>query len=120
LTAWCGLTLLAGFAPGLASAAPAAPAPGGQNKPVAAPEPGAAAPSQPGAADAPPGSVEGVTVNATRSGAIGVPPDKAAAFAAQAAKDEAFRKYRESTPPLTGDPNDQSKDFPGLHTYVPQ
>jgi len=66
--------------------------------------------------------VEGVTVQAPRppSEAAGIPPDKAAALAEEAAKDEAWRKYRESRPPLTSNPNDLSKDFPGLRTYVPQ
>jgi hypothetical protein len=108
------LMLLAIFAPGLASAAPAAPAQSDHDKPAAASEPSAAASA--------PSSVEGVTVNAPRagSGVDAVPPEKAAAFAEEAAKNEAWRKYRESTPPLTSDPNDLSKDFPGLQAYVPK
>lgn len=81
----------------------------------AATEPAAAAP-WPGSA---PGAVEGVTVKAARPG-FGVPAEKATAYDAEAAKNEAFRKYRKSTPPLTGDPNDDSKDFPGLQTYIPK
>jgi predicted outer membrane protein len=114
LTACCRLMLLAVFAPGLASAAPAAQAQSEPDKPAAASEPNAEASK--------PSTVEGVTVNAPRPqpGALGVPPDKAAALAAEAANNEAWRKYRESMPPLTSDPNDLSKDFPGLRTYVPQ
>jgi hypothetical protein len=100
------LLLLAVFAPGLAAAqTPAAPA----KAPPASPSSGA--PSQPD-------TVEGVTVDAARPHAP-VPADKAADYAAEAAKTEEWRKYRESTPPLTKDPNDMSKDFPGLKTYVP-
>jgi hypothetical protein len=108
------LMLLAIFAPGLASAAATAPAKGEQEKPAAASEPSAAVPE--------PNGVEGVTVNAPRPvpGAKSVPPEDAAAFAAEAAKDQAWRDYRKSTPPLTCDPNDLSKDFPGLQTYIPQ
>ncbi len=103
------LALLAVFVPGLASAAPIAPDQGKHEKPAAASEPASEA-----------SGVEGVTVNAPRSRSIGIPAEKEAAFAAEAAKNEAWRKYRESTPPLTSDPNDQSKDFPGLQAYIPQ
>lgn len=97
------LLLLAVFAPGLASAqTPTQP-------PVQTPPSGA--PSQPSA-------VEGVTVDAARP-RVPVPADKAAEYSAEAAKSEEWRKYRESTPPLTQNPNDMSKDFPGLRTYVP-
>ena len=82
----------------------------------------AAAAAAPNAEAAKPSSVEGVIVNAPRegSGLIAVPPAKKAEYDAEAAKNEAWRKYRESTPPLTKDPNDDSKDFPGLQTYVPK
>jgi hypothetical protein len=112
LTACCRLMLLAVFALGLASEAPTAQAQSGPDKPAAA--------SKPSAAASTPSSVADVTVTAPRPRSIGVGPAKAAALAAEAAKNEAWRKYRESTPPLTRDPNDQSKDFPGLKTYVPQ
>ncbi len=119
LTAHCRLMLLAVFALGLVSAAPTAQAQSEPDKPAAAPEPNAAA-SEPGAAASKASSVEGVTVNARPgSGALGVPPAKAAAYADEAAKNEAWRKYRESTPPLTSNPNDLSKDFPGLQAYIP-
>jgi hypothetical protein len=93
------LLLLAAFAPGLATA---------QTATAPAKAPPASQPS----------AVEGVTVDAPRPRAP-VPADKAAEYSAEAAKTEAWRKYRESTPPLTKDPNDMSKDFPGLKTYVP-
>ena len=94
---------------------------GQQTKPAAVPSgPSTPAPDA-NAAAAAPSNVEGVTVSATLSRpSLGVPPDKAAAYAAQVAQDEALRKYRRSTPPLTKDPNDMSKDYPGLQTLVPQ
>ena len=46
---------------------------------------------------------------------IGVPPDKAKALDEQAAKDEAWRKYRDSVPPINAGPLEQTKDYPGLH-----
>jgi hypothetical protein len=109
---WCRLTLLAVLALGLASEAPTAQAQNEHDKPVAASKPTAQASGS--------SKVAEVTVNARRRRVIGVPPAKAAAFAAEAAKNEAWRKYRESTPPLTRDPNDQGKDFPGLQSYLPQ
>jgi hypothetical protein len=108
-------TLLAVFALGLASAAQAqAQAQNDQDKPAAASEPGAAASK--------PGSVEGVTVNAPPplAARLGVPPEKAAEYAAEAAQNKAWSDYRKSTPPVTSDPNDQSKDYPGLQTYIPK
>lgn len=86
-------------------------------------------PKSPERPDATPGPapVEGVTVDAARRPRdANIPADKAAEYDAAAAKDEAFRKYRDSTPPLSadskglGDPNDQSKDFPGLQSYIPK
>ena len=113
LTACRRLTPLAAFALGLALAAPAAQAQSDPNKPAASSAPSSAAAAKPGD----PGEV---TVRAPRARtAIGIPPAKAAALADEAAKNEAWRKYRESTPRLTRDPNDQSKDFPGLQSYVP-
>lgn len=65
----------------------------------------------------------------------GVPPDKAKAFAAEAARDAHWRAYRDSAPaptpgacPSPPDPAQGAncatlqglKDYPGLHTYVPQ
>jgi hypothetical protein len=63
----------------------------------------------------PPNSLEGVVVNAPRQPDTGnVPADRAAAFAAQAARDKEWRDYRQSTPRATDNPNDLSKDFPGI------
>jgi hypothetical protein len=120
LTACRRLTPLAAFAVGLALVAPAAQAQGEPDKPAASSTPSPAA-SKPAATPSKPGHEGEVTVRAPRARTvIGVPPDKAAGFADEAAKNEAWRKYRESTPPLTRDPNDQSKDFPGLHADVPK
>ncbi len=114
LTARRRLMLLAVAAVGLASAAPAAQAQSEPDKPAAASEPTPAA-SKPNAWTPQPSSVEGVTVSASRYRPdIGVPPEKAAAYGVEAAKTEAWRKYRKSMPPLTDNPNDDSKDFPGI------
>jgi hypothetical protein len=104
------LMLLATFALGLASAAQAQ----GPGKPAAA-KPAAPKPvaPKPAAAAPKPSSVAGVTVNAQRRRPL-IPTAKAEAYAAAAAKDEAWRKYRKSMPPLTNNPNDDSKDFPGI------
>ena len=112
LRTWWRLTLLAVLALGLASDAPTAQAQSEQDKPAAAEKP-SAAPSKSS-------SVTEVVVSAPRSRVIGLPPAKAAAIAAEAGKSEAWRRYRESTPPLTRDPNDQAKDYPGLQSYVPE
>jgi len=104
--------LLPLFALGLASAAQAQSVPDKPVAPAAAPQPAAAAPQ--------PSGVEGVTVSAPRPGLTDVPPDKAAGYAEEAAKNAAWKGYRESTPPLTSNPNDQSKDFPGLQAYIPK
>lgn len=109
---WYRLPALAVLALGLASEAPTAQAQSEHKKPAAASKPSAQASESSSAAE--------VTVNAPRRRVIGVPPAKAAALAAEAAKNEAWRKYRESAPPLTRDPNDQAKDFPGLQSYVPR
>lgn len=106
------LMLLAVSAFGLASAAPAAQAQSEPDKPAAASEPTPPA-SKPNIWTSPPSGVEGVTVNAQRR-RPDVPTEKAAAYGAEAAKTEAWRKYRRSMPPLTDNPNDDSKDFPGI------
>lgn len=112
----------AAFAVGLASAATAALA----QTPAPANGAAKAAPPAPAAASAP-DPLEGVTVKGRRTdtGPL-IPDDKKAEFDAQAARDAAFREYRQSRPPLTtddkgiSDPNDQSKDFPGLQSYLPK
>jgi hypothetical protein len=67
-----------------------------------------------------PEAVAGVTVEGRARPALSnIPKDKLEEFDAAAAHDAAFRSYRESTPRISADPNDQSKDFPGLQAYVP-
>ena len=81
----------------------------------------------PPAASSNPQPVEGVTVNGRRADTgAAIPDDKKAEYDAEAAREAAFREYRQSRPPLTtddkgvSDPNDQSKDFPGLQSYLPK
>lgn len=81
-----------------------------------------AAPAAPGVrADPKASGVEGVTVKAPRArpDLARIPPDKAAGFADEAAKNQAWKDYRRSTPDSGVDPNALSKDFPGLQAYVP-
>ncbi len=113
------------FALGLASAAAMAHAQ--TATPPTRAETASPAPTERAAAASSPDPVEGVTVSGRRSdtGAT-IPDDKKAEFDAEAAREAAFREYRQSRPPLTaddknvGDPNDQSKDFPGLQSYLPK
>ena len=74
------------------------------------------------AAAAKPASVGGVTVQAPRpESKLGqIPPDKKAQFDDEAAKQEAWKTYRKSTPPLSDRTLEQSKDYPGLQTLLPQ
>ena len=79
------------------------------------------------AAPSTPNPVEGVDVTGRRPEVRAlIPDDKRAEFDDEVAREAAFRAYRQSTPPLTsddkgvGDPNDQSKDFPGLQSYLPK
>jgi hypothetical protein len=108
------------FALGLASAAAMAHAQ------AAAPpaEPQKAGPPAPpgGAAD----PLAGVTVTGRRPDTgRPIPDDKKAQFDAEVAREAAFQEYRRSTPSLQpndkgiADPNDLSKDFPGLQSYIP-
>lgn len=65
------------------------------------------------------GEVDSVVVHAPRHHPKpGIPPDRAKAFADDAARDEAWRQYRDSYPPPGAGTLDQSKDYPGLHDYV--
>jgi hypothetical protein len=54
-----------------------------------------------------------------------IPDAKRAQYDADVAKEAAFRAYRASRPQIIGDskgvsdPNDDSKDFPGLQSYLP-
>lgn len=109
------------FAAGAALAQSAAPPNRAETAPAAPPERAAAASN--------PDTVEGVTVKGrdrrADTGAT-IPDDKKAEFDEEAAREAAFREYRESSPRLPADdkgisdPNDQSKDFPGLQSYLPK
>jgi hypothetical protein len=100
-----------------------------QAQPAAAPIlPTATAPTAPpvGAASAP-NPVDDVTVLSRRRETYSSIPDaKRAQYDADVAKEAAFRAYRASRPPIVtdskgvSDPNDDSKDFPGLQTYLPK
>lgn len=50
---------------------------------------------------------------------IGIPPAKAAAYASEAARNDAWRKYRSGAPSVTTSTKDLAQDYPGLRTYVP-
>ncbi|MEI9889726.1 MAG: hypothetical protein WDN45_02955 [Caulobacteraceae bacterium] len=93
-------------APAALSAAPAGPAEKGANEaPAAMPD-----------------KVGGVVVQAPRGrsklGAIA--PDKKAALDQEAARNEAWKTYRKSTPPAAAGTLGQSKDYPGLQALAPQ
>ncbi|MEO6339735.1 MAG: hypothetical protein ABIO39_06845 [Caulobacteraceae bacterium] len=62
-------------------------------------------------------SVSGVVVQAPPK-LPQIPPDKKAAFDEEAAKQEAWKKYRESFPPMS-DGTLGIKDYPGLHSLLP-
>ncbi len=65
-------------------------------------------------------SVSGVVVQAPPSQPklAQIPPDKKAAIDKEAAKQEAWRKYRESLPSAS-DATLGIKDYPGLHSLLP-
>ena len=116
------------FAVGLAAAAATAHAQTGA-PPTRTEKAGPPTPAEQAAPAPTPDSVEGVTVNGRARNAdtgANIPPDKKAELDEEAARQAAFRDYRDSRPPLTtdekniGDPNDQSKDFPGLQSYIPR
>jgi hypothetical protein len=119
------------FALGLASAAAAAQAqttapPVGAQEAGSRALPQSASTSAPAATPAPADTVEGVTVTGRRPDTgPPIPDDKKAAYDAEVAREAAFRAYRASTPRLdanekgVADPNDLSKDFPGLKSYIP-
>lgn len=71
--------------------------------------------SQSGAAASKPGSVAGVVVQAPHRRPR-IPPDKAAAFDVEAAKRQAWNRYRKSTPPASAGAMGQLKDYPGLRS----
>jgi hypothetical protein len=66
-----------------------------------------------------PGSVGGVTVQGRRRSQLHrIPPDKAAAFDDEAAKSEAWKKYRKSTPPAAAGTLGQAEGYPGAQSLV--
>ena len=73
-------------------------------------------------ADSKPGAVGGVVVQAPRppSKLQEVPPDKKAAYDKEAAKNEAWKRYRQSRPPLSAGTLGQADDYPGLQTLLPE
>lgn len=75
-----------------------------------------------GAEASSPGNVGGVVVQAPRppSKLGAIPPDKKAALDDEAAKNEAWKRYRKSTPPLSDGTLGQAKDYPGLQSLLPQ
>ena len=64
----------------------------------------------------------GVTVQSPRprSKLEDIPPAKAAAFDEEAAKQEAWKRYRKSTPPFGAGTLGQANDYPGLQSLLPQ
>jgi hypothetical protein len=65
-------------------------------------------------------SVSGVVVQAPRPQVSPpIPADKKAAFDAEVAKEEAWRRYRQSTPPASEGTIGQAKDYPGLRSLLP-
>jgi hypothetical protein len=64
-------------------------------------------------------SVSGVVVQAPSQAGPPIPPDKKAAFDAEVAKQEAWKRYRQSTPPASAGTIGQSDDYPGLRSLLP-
>ena len=66
-------------------------------------------------------TVGGVVVQSPpqRSKLGDIPPDKAAAFDQEAEKNEAWKRYRKSTPPLSAGTLGQANDYPGLQSLLP-
>ncbi|MGZ3364735.1 MAG: hypothetical protein ACXWKY_08475 [Caulobacteraceae bacterium] len=69
-----------------------------------------------------PGTVGGLVVQAPRppSKLGAVPPEKAAGYDKEAAKSEAWKRYRKSRPPLSAGTLGQADDYPGLQTLLPE
>jgi hypothetical protein len=76
--------------------------------------------SKSGAAASTPGSVGGVVVPGRRRTLPTVPADKKAAYDAEAAKAEAWKKYRKSMPPASAGTIGQAADYPGLNSLAPK
>jgi hypothetical protein len=96
-----------------------------QTAPASPPtKPAAAAPNAAAAAASPLGEV---TIKGVRRRPdANIPPDKRAEYDAAVAREDAFRRYRASQPPMPADakgvtdPNALSVDYPGLHTLAPK
>jgi hypothetical protein len=72
------------------------------------------------AAAAKPASVGGVVVQAPRpEPQAEIPADKRAAYDAEVAKREAWKRYRKSMPPLSAGTLEQADDYPGLQSLLP-
>jgi hypothetical protein len=74
----------------------------------------------PGASNA--ANVPGVVVQAPRGPEQGppIPADKKAAYDEEVAKAEAWKRYRQATPPLSDGTLGQAKGYPGLQSLLPQ
>ncbi len=81
-----------------------------------------ARPAKAPAADATkPNTVGDVVVRAPpRRHRLRIPPAKAAAFAAEAARQDAWRNYRDSTPPASAGALGQAAGYPGLRSLGPR
>ena len=66
-------------------------------------------------------TVGGVTVQTPRprSGVADIPADRKAAFDEEAAKAEAWKRYRNSTPPFGAGTLGDAKAYPGLQALAP-
>jgi hypothetical protein len=113
-------TLVVAGALGLALTASSALAQAGGNRgnnPAASANPNQ---GDSGASSANPDSVSGVVVPGQRRPTNPpIPADKKAAYDAEVAKEEAWRRYRKSMPPASDSTIDQAKDYPGLQSLLP-
>jgi hypothetical protein len=90
------------------------------NNPAASTNSNQAASGNAGADASDPNSVSGVVVpGARRPESPPIPADKKAAYDAEVAKEEAWRRYRKSMPPASDSTIDQAKDYPGLRSLLP-
>lgn len=72
------------------------------------------------AATARPASIGGVVVEVPRPEPEPmIPADKRAAYDADVAKAEAWKRYRRSMPPLSAGTIEQGADYPGLQSLLP-
>ena len=106
---------------GLALSASAALAQGDRgNNPAASANANSGVTPAPPANATDPNSVSGVVVPGQRRPENPpIPADKKAAYDAEVAKEEAWRRYRKSMPPASDSTIDQAKDYPGLQSLLP-